>query len=225
MKRKNLILIVEDEEDILELEELYLQNAGYETLGFLSAKKVRQALKEETVDLLVMDRNLPGVEGSELVAELRREGFVQPVIFVTAKDQEFQLLEGFDRGGDDYLTKPFSMKELVARVRALLRRSGAEETDLLSWKDLRLSPGLRRAWRGESPLNLSRLEFDLLAHFLRNRNRTVSRQELLDKVWPEGEERGSKSVNVAVNRLKKKIEISGEGSYIEAVRGIGYRLC
>ena len=225
MEGKGLILIIEDEEDILELEEFHLQKAGYETLGFLSTKKVRQALEEEPVDLLVVDRNLPGVEGSEFVAELRKDGFRQPVIFVTARDQEEQVLEGFRRGGDDYLRKPFGMKEFVARVEALLRRSSYGSDEPIHWRGVRLDPLQRQAWRGGDSLPLSRLEFDLLLYFFQNGKRTISREELLERVWPDGEKRGHKSVNVAINRLKKKIDTSGEAPMIEAVRGIGYRLC
>ncbi|WP_457607154.1 response regulator transcription factor [Nitratifractor sp.] len=225
MTNKPLILLIEDQEDILEIEELYLQNAGYETLGFLSTRGVRQALEEEEVALLVVDRNLPGVEGSEFVASLRAEGIDLPVIFVTAKDQDEQVLEGFERGGDDYLKKPFNMQELVARVRALLRRSGVAEEESLRYRNLRLDPESHRLWRDGEELHPTRLEFELLHYFLRQPGRVISREELLEEVWPEGEDRGLKSVNVAVNRLKKKIEIPGESPYIEAVRGVGYRLC
>ncbi len=225
MEGKGLVLIIEDEEDILELEEFHLQKAGFETLGFLSTKKVRQALEEESVDLLVVDRNLPGAEGSEFVAELRKDGYRQPVIFVTAKDQEEQVLEGFRRGGDDYLRKPFGMKEFVARVEALLRRNGSRCEGPIRWRGVQVDPVRRQAWKGGEPLQLSRLEFDLLFYFLQSGGRTISREELLERVWPEGEQRGSKSVNVAINRLKKKVDTSGESPIIEAVRGIGYRLC
>jgi len=220
-----LILIIEDDEDILELEEFYLSRAGYEVLGFRSAKGVLQALEEEKVALLVVDRNLPGAEGSEFVALLRAKGYDQPVIFVSAKDQDFQVEEGFERGGDDYLRKPFNMNELVLRVRALLRRSGAEESTRLKHRDLTLDLAGHRFFRGGEEIGLSRLEFDLLHYLMRHSGRVISREELLDEVWGDEEERGPKSVNVAVNRLKKKIDREGESSHIESVRGIGYRLC
>lgn len=220
-----LILIIEDDEDILELEEFHLVNAGYEVMGFRSTKGVQQALEEEAVALLVVDRNLPGAEGSEFVALLRAKGYDQPVIFISAKDQDFQVEEGFERGGDDYLRKPFNMNELVLRVRALLRRSGAEGSARLRHRDLELDPAARRVFRAGEEVSLSRLEFDLLACLLHHPGRVVSREELLDEVWGDEEERGPKSVNVAVNRLKKKIDREGEPSHIESVRGIGYRLC
>ncbi len=118
-----LILIVEDEEDILELMEFNLGREGFETMGFLNTKRVTEVLEEEKVDLILMDRNLPGTEGSEFVASLRRQGIDTPVIFISAKDKDSDIEQGFERGGDDYLTKPFSMKELVLRVKAILRRT------------------------------------------------------------------------------------------------------
>ncbi len=225
MNPSPLILILEDEEDILELEELYLQNAGFETMGFLSPRKVRQALEEEEVALMVVDRNLPGVEGSELVAELRREGFNQPVIFVTAKDRDEEVEEGFTRGGDDYLRKPFNMNELVWRVRALLRRRTENREETLRHRALVMDLPGRKVERSGEALPLTRLEFDLLRYFLEHPDRVISRDELLEEVWSDGEERGEKTVNVAINRLKKKIENDPEHPYIETVRGVGYRLC
>ena len=225
MELKPLVLIIEDEEDILELEEFHLQKAGFETLGFLSPRLVRRALEEEEVSLMVVDRNLPGVEGSELVAQLRQEGFDLPVIFVTAKDRDEEVEEGFLRGGDDYLRKPFNMNELVWRVKALLRRREESRGEILRHRSLQMNlPAHRIELEGET-LKLSRLEFDLLRYFLENRNRVISREELLEEVWSDSAERGEKTVNVAINRLKKKIENDPTHPLIEAVRGIGYRLC
>lgn len=124
MEKRIEIVIIEDEEDILELIEYHLRKEGYETTGFLSTDKVEQFLEEESPSLLIADRNLPGMEGSEFVAHLRERGYDIPVIFLTAKDKEEQLEEGYDRGGDDYMSKPFNPRELVLRVRALLKRSG-----------------------------------------------------------------------------------------------------
>ncbi len=225
MNPSPLILIVEDEEDILELEEYHLQNAGFEAMGFLSPRGVRQALEEEEVALMVVDRNLPGVEGSELVSELRRKGFTIPVIFVTAKDRDEEVEEGFIRGGDDYLRKPFNMNELVWRVKALLRRHSESERETLRHRALLMNLQGRKIERSGEVIPLTRLEFDLLRYFLENSDRVISRDELLEKVWSDSEGRGEKTVNVAVNRLKKKIENDPKHPYIEAVRGVGYRLC
>ena len=116
------ILIIEDNEDILELEELHLTKAGFDVLGFMDTKGVEQALEEESVSLMIVDRNLPNIEGSEFVKELRELGYDMPIIFVTAKDSDDNVQEGFLRGGDDYIKKPFNMNELVLRVKAHIDR-------------------------------------------------------------------------------------------------------
>ena len=116
------ILIVEDEEDLLEVLEYRLSKEGYDTLGFLSTKNVRQAISEESIDLIIMDRNLPDIEGSEFIAMLRDQGMQIPVIYLSAKATKYHIEEGFLRGADDYMTKPFSMRELLVRVKTLLRR-------------------------------------------------------------------------------------------------------
>ena len=140
MKTKSLeIVIIEDEEDILELLEYHLQKAGYETSGFTSAQNVEQFIEEENPALMLIDRNLPGCEGSEFVAKLRKDGYNIPIIFLTAKDKDSDIEEGFERGADDYITKPFKPKELVLRVQALLRRSGATSSEKLKHRDLTLN--------------------------------------------------------------------------------------
>src|SRR3990167_4521148 len=138
------IVVVEDEEDILELIEYNLTKEGYEVIGFLNTKSVAQMLIEESIDLLIMDRNLPGVEGSEFVQALRKEGFVTPVIYLSAKSQDFEIEEGFLRGADDYITKPFNMKELLLRIKALLRRTSKKvEEGVLAYRDLLLDKSSR----------------------------------------------------------------------------------
>ena len=118
-----LIAIIEDEEDLLELLEYNFQKEGFESVGFLSTKNVEKLLKEEDVDLLIVDRNLPGVEGSDFIKEMRKKGFLTPVIFLSAKDAEDDILDGFLKGGDDYVTKPFNMRELILRVKAVIKRT------------------------------------------------------------------------------------------------------
>ena len=126
-----LILIIEDEEDILELLEYTLQKEGYETIGFLTVdKNVRNVLDEENIDLILMDRNLPGIEGTTFINEIKKQGYSNPVIYVTAKDNDEDILQGFDSHADDYITKPFNLKELCARVKAVIKRS-SKEVDVL----------------------------------------------------------------------------------------------
>ena len=214
------ILIIEDNEDILELEELHLSNAGFDVIGFLNTKGVLQALKEEDISLLIVDRNLPNVEGSEFVKELRDLGFDMPVIFVTAKDSDLNVQEGFLRGGDDYIKKPFNFNELVLRAKAHIARYRGKNSKV-RYKNLLLDKEAMSAKLNDEPINLTSLEFKLIEYLIKNRNRVVSKEELIKEIWQE--DVGSKSVAMAISRLKSKLE--DKEDYIKAVRGIGYKLC
>jgi len=219
------IVLIEDEEDLLELCEYRLGKEGYEVTGFLSTKNVEELLLEEDVDLLIVDRNLPGVEGSEFVKKLRDYGYKTPVIFVSAKDQDKDIEEGFLRGGDDYLTKPFNMNELVLRVKSMLRRSKKSEEGKLLYKDITMDLDERRVYVSGVEVNLSKLEFELLSYFIQNKNIVLNRDQLLDEVWKDEEFKQEKTVNVTINRLRKKIDPDKNKEYIEPIRGIGYKLC
>ncbi len=222
---KALIVVVEDEEDILELLEYNLQKEGYETIGFLNTKNVSQLLEEEPIDLLLMDRNLPGVEGSEFVQELRRKGIQTPVIYLSAKNKDSDIEEGFDRGADDYITKPFSPKEVAMRVKAVLKRtkSGFNQ-EKISYRDIIMIPQTREIKAGELNVELSKLEFDLLLTLIKNQNIVLDRDFLLGNVWGGDDIYQDKTVNVAINRLKDKIDPTKEKEYIKTVRGVGYTL-
>ena len=214
------ILIIEDNEDILELEELHLRKAGFDVLGFLNTKGVLQALEEESVSLMIVDRNLPNVEGSEFVRKLRELGYDMPVIFVTAKDSDANVQEGFLRGGDDYIKKPFNMNELVLRAKVHIARYVGVSSKI-KYKELLLDKEAMSVTVDEELLKLTNLEFKLIEYLIQNRNRVVPREELIKEVWKE--EVGFKSVNMAISRLKNKLE--GNEQYIEAIRGVGYKIC
>ena len=217
------ILIIEDEEDILELEEYLLTKEGYEVSGFLSTKKVLDFLDEEEVHLLIVDRNLSGVEGSEFVKELRELGYQIPVIFVSAKAQDEDIEEGFESGGDDYLTKPFNPKELVLRVKSILKRTYKDVSSKIKHKDIVLDMDERKVFIDQNEITLSRLEFDLLNYLIKHKSQVVTREELLENVWEDDENTQEKTVNVAINRLLKKLDPNKEKNYIEPIRGIGYK--
>ncbi len=219
------IVIIEDEEDILELEEYHLQKAGFDVTGFLSTKHVEDLLVEEEVDLLIVDRNLPGTEGSEFVQKLRDTGYQIPVIFVSAKVRDSEVEEGFLRGGDDYLTKPFNMNELILRVKSILRRTKGTNEGRVLYRDIMLELDERRVFVEEREVKLSRLEFALLLYFVRNKQRILNRDELLESVWGDEAYKQEKTVNVTINRLLKKIDPDKSKGYIEPVRGVGYKLC
>ncbi len=222
---KHTILIIEDEEDLLELLEYNLQKAGYETLGFLSTKNVEQCLKEESIHLLIVDRNLPNVEGSEFVASLRKKGFEQAVIFVTAKNSDTQIEEGFLRGGDDYVTKPYNMKELLLRIKAILVRTVPENKSILTYRDMTLDLEAHLLHVEGKAVELTKLEFDLLRTLIENKKSVLTRDFLLEHVWKNDEFFQDKTVNVAINRLKQKIDPNKNKEYIKSIWGVGYSLC
>lgn len=226
MKQPNLeIVIIEDEEDILELIEYHLQKAGYDTIGFLSTERVEQFLEEENPILMIVDRNLPGCEGSEFVQRLRDNGFNIPVIFLTARSKDVEIEEGFERGADDYITKPFKPKELLLRIEAILRRSGVILSDKIKHRDLTLDTINRVLHVEDRLIELTNLEFKLLYTFIKKPNTTLDRDFLRDEVWgDESTNFHEKTINVTINRLKKKIDPSGEKEYFIPIWGVGYKL-
>ena len=206
--------------------EYHLGREGYETIGFLNTKHVADVLEEESVDLILMDRNLPGVEGSKFIESLRKKGMQTPVIFVSAKEKDEEIEEGFERGGDDYITKPFSMKELILRVKALLRRTKRLSLEgNLVYRDIILNLAARTVLIENNPIELTKLEFDLLHAFIANENIVLDRDYLLENVWGHDEIYQDRTVNVAINRLKGKIDSDKSKEYIKTVRGVGYTLC
>lgn len=220
-----LILIVEDEEDILELLEYNLQKEGYETVGFLTIdKNVRNLLNEEQVDLIIMDRNLPGIEGTTFINEIKQQGYTNPVIYVTAKDRDEDIIEGFDSHADDYITKPFNVKELCARVKAVIKRT-SKDIDILKVKDIVYKASNKKFYIDENEIDLTHLEHDLLLEFIKNKDILMTREHLLNSVWQDSFEKKEKTVNVAIKRLKAKIDPNAEKDYIRSIRGEGYIFC
>ncbi len=220
-----LIVVIEDEEDLLELLEYRLQKEGYEVVGFLSAKKVEDFMLEEEPNLLIVDRNLPNIEGSEFVRQMRERGYRMPVIFLSAKDSDKDIEEGFLRGGDDYITKPYNMNELLLRIKAILKRVKSIDNGKLAYKEIVIDLDNRDVFVADKKIKLSKLEFNLLSYFMENRGIVLSRDEILESVWRDKDYRNEKTLNVTVNRLKKRIEQAEEKSYIVAIRGVGYKFC
>ena len=226
MQEKSIeIIIIEDEEDILELIEYHLQKEGYHVTGFLSTENVERFLEEELPALMLVDRNLPGMEGSRFVAYLRERGYDIPVIFLTAKDQEFELEEGFMAGGDDYICKPFSYKELTLRIKALLRRSGVlQKQESLKYKQLTMHLSNKKLFVDNQPISLTNLEFNLLYTFMKHIDKPLTRDYLRQEVWgQDGEGVNDNAVNVAINRLKNKIDPDNAQHYFHPVWGVGYK--
>lgn len=226
MEKKSIeIVVIEDEEDILELLEYHLTKEGYSVTGFLSTENVEQFIDEENPALMIVDRNLPGVEGGEFVAYLRNEGYEIPVIFLTARDKESDLEEGFTSGGDDYMTKPFKSKELLLRIAALLKRSGVQESDKVKYRDLVFDIHQHTLKIKDKIIELTNLEFRLLHTFIKNPHQPLDRDFLRDEVWGDDSvDFHDKTINVAMNRLRKKIDPSGEKEYFVPIWGVGYKL-
>lgn len=218
------ILMVEDEEDLLELVEYNLTKSGYEVIGCLDTKNVQAILDEEKIDLILMDRNLPGIDGANFIQGLRAKGYNTPVIYLTAKTAQSDIIEGFEKGGDDYITKPFDKDELVARIKAVIKRS-TKEAVIIKARDITYNFDSKKFKIGDDEVELTHLEHDLLLEFVKNKDILLSREHLLESVWKDSYDKQLKTVNVAIKRLKKKIDPEGIKEYIKAVRGEGYIFC
>jgi len=217
----NTILVVEDEQDILDLIEYTLTKEGHDIISCLDTKLVEQLLEEENINLIIMDRNLPNVEGSMFIQSIRNKGYNHPVIYLTAKDKEEDILEGFKRGADDYITKPFNLEVLKARVNAVIKRS-TKNAEIEKIKDIVYKSSQKKFFIEDKDINLTHLEHDLLLEFFKNKDVLLSREVLLQNVWEDYTDVKSKTVNVAIKRLKEKIDPTGQKEYIKSVRGEGY---
>jgi len=225
---KKNILIVDDDKDILELLEYTLSNVGYEVIGFLNTKNVSKILLQEDIDLILMDRNLPDIDGGLYIEMLRSKNINIPVIFVSAKDSSEDIKNGFLIGADDYITKPFNMEELVLRVKAVLRRSNHDSIDLIQnirYKDMLLDVNLHVVTIDSKVIELTKLETTLLQILIKNKSKVLDREFLIKHVWKNTTEINQKTVNVAMKRLKEKIDPKKDKEYIKTIRGVGYLLC
>ncbi|MGD9943200.1 MAG: phosphate regulon transcriptional regulator PhoB [Burkholderiaceae bacterium] len=220
------ILIVEDEAAIRELLAVNLRHTGYVVTQADSAESARQQIDTALPDLVVLDWMLPGQSGVELAKQLRAASRTRdlPIMLLTARAQEGDKLQGFDVGVDDYVTKPFSPRELLARVRALLRRASPDSLDEpVEISGLRLEPDTFRVFAGEQPISLSPTEFKLLHYFMKHADRVLSRSKLLDNVWGDHVYIEERTVDVHIRRLRLALGPTGHDRLIETVRGGGYR--
>jgi two-component system, OmpR family, response regulator MprA len=221
MKRAR-ILVVDDDAAIAATIGRVLRAEGHEVEVAGDGHAALRLARAGGHDLVVLDVLLPGLDGVAVCRRLRAEGDV-PVLMLTALGATDERVRGLDSGADDYLVKPFAYQELLARVRALLRRSNPPGRDRLCFADLTLDPGSHEVWRDGSPIELTRTEFDLLHHFLRNPRLVLSRDQLLEAVW-NGEPEGDNVVAVYVGYLRQKLEAGGRARLIHTVRGVGYAL-
>lgn len=215
-------VVIEDDEAISALVGTYLEQAGFEVVRECTGEGGLEAIQRRQPRFVVLDLGLPDVDGFELCRRLRDGGDV-PILILTARDEEVDRVIGLELGADDYVTKPFSPRELVARIRAVLRRTepGPAESSVLDVGQLRLDLRTRSAIFAGSPLALRTLEFELLAELARNAGLVVKRDWLLDRVWGLSFAGGTRTVDVHVAQLRKKL---GRPDLIQTVRGLGYRL-
>jgi DNA-binding response OmpR family regulator len=220
------ILIADDEPNLVATLKFNLEKEGYGVLTASDGEEAVASVRQEHPDLLVLDLMLPKLSGMEVCRVVRRESSL-PIIMLTAKTDEVDRVLGLEIGADDYVTKPFSVKELIARVRAQLRRaseSPIQVSEVLTAGDLRLDAGKREVTRSGSTLDLRPKEFDLLHVLMRNRGRVLSRNQLLEAVWGYAAYGQTRTVDVHVGRVREHIEADpAHPSYIVTVRGVGYR--
>jgi two-component system OmpR family response regulator len=218
------VLVVEDEKKLGELLGRGLREEGYAADVADRGEAALWMARAVDYDAIVLDLMLPGVDGFDVCRKLRKGGIWTPVLMLTARDAVEDRVSGLDTGADDYLTKPFSFDELLARLRALTRRAPAERPAVLEVGDLRLDPAAHRAWRGDHELGLSAKEFALLGVFMRRPGVALTRTKLLDGAWDIAFESRSNVVDVYVRYLRQKIDQPFGTNSIETVRGVGYRL-
>ena len=220
------ILIVEDEVRIVRTLRLYLEQAGFAVTAVHDGAQAMPAFRQERPSLVLLDLNLPGQDGLDVCRSLRRVGNV-PIIMLTARTEEMDRLIGLELGADDYISKPFSPRELVARVRAVLRRTQGNLTnaDTLQAGALQLNLAAYRVWLGSHLLELTQTEFELLATLMRNKGRVLSRAQLLQAVQGVAYEEFERAVDQHIKNLRRKLKkVAGNVSIISTIYGVGYRL-
>ena len=217
-----MIYIVEDDLNIQEIELFALKNSGYQAAGFETAKDFFRALGERLPELILLDIMLPDEDGMSILHRLRQRADTQriPVILVTAKSSEMDKVKGLDGGADDYIAKPFGVMELIARVKALLRRSGAGDENVLTCGNVTLDSEKRMVSVGGTPVELTFKEFELLRLLMKNHGIVISRDVIMERVWDSSFEGESRTIDVHVRTLRQKL---GEGgALIKTIRNVGY---
>ncbi len=235
------VIIVEDDQSIAEMLQFHMQEQGYQVTHFADGEKARQFLLQDhkdsntSFDLVVLDIMLPGCNGLDICKQLRYEQPLTPILMLTSLSAEADRVIGLELGADDYLTKPFSMRECVARVKALLRRSQAvlsmqseqaqeKEVEQLHVEELVLDAGSRTVLFDHKSVDLTAREFDLLFYLLKNKGRVFSRNQLLDAVWGYSHDGYEHTVNTHINRLRNKlVRTEGKADFIQTVWGVGYK--
>ncbi len=218
------ILLVEDEEKLAKFVQLELSYEGYEVDVANDGLTGLMTARDKDPDLIILDWMMPGLSGVEVCRRLRQTGTQTPIILLTAKDEVKDRVEGLDAGADDYVVKPFSIEELLARVRAHLRRNEPQEADSLVFDNLTLNRKTRQITRGQREIELTAKEFDLLEYLMTNPKQVLTRDRILEEVWGYDFMGDSNIIEVYIRYLRLKLEAEGEKRLIQTVRGVGYVL-
>lgn len=219
------ILVVDDEAPIRDMLRIALEMADYHCLEAEDAQQAHSLIVDRKPDLILLDWMLPGTSGIELARRLKRDEVTSrtPIIMLTAKGEEDNKVQGLEVGADDYITKPFSPRELVARLKAVLRRTDVAESGPISVEGLLLDPVSHRVTINDEPLQMGPTEYRLLEFFLTHQERVYSRSQLLDHVWGGNVYVEERTVDVHIRRLRKALQIDGHDRFVQTVRGAGYR--
>ncbi|MEV0219991.1 response regulator transcription factor [Streptomyces sp. NPDC050704] len=219
------LLVVDDEEGIRALLTMAMEFLGFRVTGAATGREALETLTRYSPDLVLLDVNLPGLDGFEVCRTLRLRGHTMPVLFLTCRDEVDDRVRGLDLGGDDFVTKPFELKEVAARVRALLRRTAVRPAERRSLQagDVRLDADTHQVWAAGQPISLTTTEFALLRYLMENPGRVLTRAQIQERVWNHRVE-GAGSVDTYVYYLRRKLGGRGQ-ELIRTVRGAGYLLC
>ncbi|WP_066260312.1 response regulator transcription factor [Neobacillus drentensis] len=231
---KNKILVVDDEQSIVTLLQYNLEQAGYEVITAMDGEAGKQLAETQNPDIIVLDLMLPKLDGMEVCKQLRQEKIMTPILMLTAKDDEFDKILGLEFGADDYMVKPFSPREVIARVKAILRRTQVQpeaidasekETGELVIANLKIIPDKYEAYFNDTLLELTLKEFELLLYLAQNKGRVLTRDQLLSAVWNYDFAGDTRIVDVHISHLREKVEVDTKKPvYIKTMRGLGYRL-
>ena len=224
-----LIYVIEDDENIRELIKAALESYGYQIEAFEAAEPALESIVRDQPSLAILDIMLPGMDGLSAIEEIRKDPKIGnlPIIVLTAKDKEFDKVIGLDRGADDYMTKPFSVLELAARVRSQLRRESgreAKQPDSMKEGDLTICPETREVYLRDQLIHLTLKEYELLKYLMENKSRVVTREQILNQIWGYEYEGESRTLDMHIRSLRQKLE-DGNAEMIRTVRGVGYRFC
>jgi len=226
MENKKTILVVEDDKSLLPIITYNIEKNGYQVKSATNGEDALLLLKEEIPSMAIFDWMIPEPSGLELCRIVRRKPETSnlPIIILTAREEEEDKVRGLDCGADDYITKPFRPAELIARIRALMRRSSSNQNQTLEFEDIKMITTEHKVYRGNLRIHLGPTEYKLLKHFMENPSRVYSREQLLDSVWGHGIYVESRTIDTHIQRLRKAVNIQGKKNFIRTIRAAGYSI-